>query len=631
MREGRAPRAGRRLAACAIVASFILAAGGLGASPPRYPRDLAVDPSGRWIFTANEESGSLSMLDVERGALLEELPLDPAGRPGRIAIAAAGDGSLRIAVSEPFVHSIALVRAGTEGKEATAGARRLALERRIPAGRLPAGLVFISGGRLLAACAGEGEVWELDVDSGSVLRRLPAVEGPRELVLVEEDEGGGAPRLVVAGRTQMAEIDLASGEVLSRRSPAAGRALNLGGLGVERGRILAAHQVKPSDFEIEPQMIVWGLVIANRLTSLPLSATSRPPGSAERAAAPELAAGEEWVLPLDQRHRAAGDPAALAIAYPPDRDGAPSSPLILMASSGTDRLLLAGVPEALPYSTASLTRDDAVAEVPVAGRPVAVRVAPGGTRAYVASYLDDSIAEVDLLERKLLRRLRLGPAPEATPRHEGARIFYDARRSRGGWYSCHSCHPDGGTEGHTFDTGADGGGLAKKAPSLRGVESSPPWSWLGRFASLEEQVAASLEKTMAAAGPPSPEDAGNLTLFISALPRPAPLRAGDPLGGDPERGAALFEEARCSACHRPPTFTSPGLHEVGTADAGDGLRPYNPPSLRGVRDGVRYLHDGRARSLREVLVEHNAQELHGGAHRLSAAELDDLVAYLKTL
>ncbi len=34
-------------------------------SSPRYPTDLCLDPAGRWVFTANQESGSVSMLSLE--------------------------------------------------------------------------------------------------------------------------------------------------------------------------------------------------------------------------------------------------------------------------------------------------------------------------------------------------------------------------------------------------------------------------------------------------------------------------------------------------------------------------------------------------------------------------------------
>lgn len=71
------------------------------------------------------------------------------------------------------------------------------------------------------------------------------------------------------------------------------------------------------------------------------------------------------------------------------------------------------------------------------------------------------------------------------------------------------------------------------------------------------------------------------------------------------------------------------------------------PSLRGLWDRARFLHDGRARSLREVLAtpghpalrpgergfneRDGVPDTHGGTSHLTGAELDALVAYLRTL
>ena len=56
-----------------------------------------------------------------------------------------------------------------------------------------------------------------------------------------------------------------------------------------------------------------------------------------------------------------------------------------------------------------------------------------------------------------------------------------------------------------------------------------------------------------------------------------------------------------------------------------------PPSLLGVFDRVRYLHDGRAESLEEVLTgPHNPAKVTGRGE-LTAEEMKDLLAYLKSL
>ena len=120
----------------------------------------------------------------------------------------------------------------------------------------------------------------------------------------------------------------------------------------------------------------------------------------------------------------------------------------------------------------------------------------------------------------MYRRRCLGPPPAPTPAHLGARIFHDAERSLGGWYSCQSCHPDGGTEGFSFDTAADGNGGPKRSPGLVGTERTGPWAWIGRFSTLREQIESSLENTMAASKPPASDDVDRLIAFLGTLEAP---------------------------------------------------------------------------------------------------------------
>src|SRR5690606_28311308 len=100
------------------------------------------------------------------------------------------------------------------------------------------------------------------------------------------------------------------------------------------------------------------------------------------------------------------------------------------------------------------------ARIPVGGRPLAVRVARDHRTAYVANYLNDEIQIVDLAERKLIRGVALAepakPTREESLVRRGEEIFYDATYSHHQWYSCHSCHQDGGGNIELIDTFNDG-------------------------------------------------------------------------------------------------------------------------------------------------------------------------------
>src|SRR5581483_2817106 len=94
-----------------------------------------------------------------------------------------------------------------------------------------------------------------------------------------------------------------------------------------------------------------------------------------------------------------------------------------------------------------------------------------------------------------------------------------------------------------------------------------------------------------------------------------------------ERGRQIFARNHCAECHVPSlTFTSPAAYDVGFRDE-VGHDKFNPLSLRGVGQGYRFFHDGRAATLDEVFqkFDHQLQE------DLSADQIADLVRYLKSL
>jgi cytochrome c peroxidase len=58
-----------------------------------------------------------------------------------------------------------------------------------------------------------------------------------------------------------------------------------------------------------------------------------------------------------------------------------------------------------------------------------------------------------------------------------------------------------------------------------------------------------------------------------------------------------------------------------------GKTAFNPPSLRGVGQGVAFFHHGRATRLDEVFTKHR----HQVPAELSRRDVDDLLAFLRTL
>jgi cytochrome c peroxidase len=314
------------------------------------------------------------------------------------------------------------------------------------------------------------------------------------------------------------------------------------------------------------------------------------------------------------------------------------------AASGTQELLVYRLP-GLPFQdyggpgdhiNAALLKDkNRFYRIPLGGRPMAVRFGKDGKHVYVANYLLNAVQVVSLEEHKVVRTIDLGGAKEPSLARQGEAIFYDGRRSLDQWYSCHSCHYEGHTNSQSMDTRNDGSsGTFKTVLSLRNVAHTGPWTWHGWQKDLNEAMRKSMTDTMLGK-PPTGDDVSALIAFLRTLqvpPNPHRLEDGN-LTQAARRGEKVFqsEKAGCVRCHSGPYFTDGRNHHVGTASRNDVYKGYNPPSLLGVYDRVLYLHDGRARTLEDLLRGPHNPDRVTGRGELSEAELRDLLEYLKSI
>mgnify|MGYP000179806324 CR=1 FL=1 len=179
------------------------------------------------------------------------------------------------------------------------------------------------------------------------------------------------------------------------------------------------------------------------------------------------------------------------------------------------------------------------------------------------------------------------------------------------------------------DTLGDGGyGNAKRIPSLLGTKDTGPWAWTGSQKTLRGQLQKSFRSTMHSPSP-TPEVVSDLTAYLKTLP-PAPslLKARfASIEAKPDSvvaGAKVFQSAGCTECHSGRQFTADAAFDVELEDQ-LGLRQFNPPSLKGVSQRDRLLHDGRAKSLSDVLA------LHPPGHSLSREESSQLIEFLNSL
>jgi YVTN family beta-propeller protein len=289
-----------------------------------------------------------------------------------------------------------------------------------------------------------------------------------------------------------------------------------------------------------------------------------------------------------------------------------------------------------------LKKDGRYRRVELGGRPTELAFAPVGSILYVANYLDDSIQIIDAESAELIKTISLGKSKTLSLARRGEILFHDADRSHNAWYSCNTCHSDGHTSGLDFDTLNDGRQdlssahlrSRKKAPTLRHVTKTQPWTWHGWQTNLDDAMVESFTKSMQ--GPkPKADEVTALVAYLDTLEFPKnPFRQPDgSLTPAAQRGRDVFRSAKaaCNTCHGGAELTDGKIHEVGLEERDDAYRGYNPPSLRGVYDKDPYLHDGRSKTLHQALSGPHSADNVTGLGELTEQELDDLIAYLKSL
>jgi len=258
-----------------------------------------------------------------------------------------------------------------------------------------------------------------------------------------------------------------------------------------------------------------------------------------------------------------------------------------------------------------------------------------GTRAWVASYFSDTLATVDLAApTPVFERLELGGGAAMTPVRRGEMLFNDATLCFQGWQSCASCHShDARVDGLNWDNLNDGIGNPKSGKSLLQSHATPPSMWLGVRASAEVAVRAGIRNSFFTVQPPEVADA--MDAYLRALqPIPSPRRVQGRLSPAAERGRLLFEDEKvgCVDCHKGTYFTNLKAYDVGTIGAYDHpTNRFDTPSLVEVWRSGPYLHDGRARTVLEVLTEFNREDLHGVTSHLTPEQVADLAEYVLSL
>jgi cytochrome c553 len=264
---------------------------------------------------------------------------------------------------------------------------------------------------------------------------------------------------------------------------------------------------------------------------------------------------------------------------------------------------------------------------------------------------------------RVLAHIKVCEPPKSPEWVRGKILFSTANRplTSRRWIACASCHPDGHSDGRVWHNPE---GL-RKTPALLGLAHTHPLHWSadrdevqdfeytirGRLMRGRGLLDGSIKPKAGFEPTELSMDLGGRSKDLDALAvysnsfefRLSPhIPAPGKLSAAAERGKALFfgDSAGCAKCHSGPYYTDSrlkkpfNLHDVGTGgdDPSEKMGPkYDTPTLLGVYRTAPYLHHGKAKTLRDVLTTCNKDDKHGKTSHLKPAEIDDLIAFLKSL
>jgi len=625
----------------------------------KTPVNLTVSPDGKRLFVVCQNSDSVVVLDPHEGRVLDEYPVGR--RPHDAALAPDGRTLYVTNRLSGTLTAIDTVR-GKVGAE-------------VPVGAEPHGVsIDRKGQRVFVLNTGQDSISVLEAHDLREVNRLAAGVAPWSLALHPRD---GSP-VVTNSRSNpvrfreppVSEITTldARGRRVRRRSRVPGANM-LQGIAFVPGENVALFTEMRTKNLVPMSRIAQGWVITNGLGLL-------------------WEDGRVDQVLLDEPHASFPDPNDVAVS--PDGSHA------LVSSGGSDRVAVVDVAALLATirDSSDRQRDQVLPDhlgtssrfvirrVPVGRNPRGVVFSPDGRRAYVANALADTVTVIETTGFTVSATLSLGGPEEITEVRRGERLFHGAQRTYGQQFSCRSCHPDGHTNGLSFDIEADGLGLMPvDNRTLRGIQDTAPFKWEGTNPSLARQCGSRLAVFFTRLDPFPPDELSALVRYITTIERPQnPNRPAQGLTVAQRRGQMVFERSMtndsrplsmngaesvlvgksCASCHtgaygtsRSMTavgtdmwFDAPGPHELidledddslGTyglvhySQSPERLRAFDVPHLNNIRDGAPYLHNGAAQTLEEIWTRFNIYGWHGFTGDLTRRQFNDLIAYLEAL
>ena len=582
---------------------------------------IAMTADGGILLVANPDSGSLSVVDLGESPAVTEI--------------AVGADPRSVAVSDDGGRAYTANRGGDSVSVIDLAARTVIAE--IPVGARPYGLVVSPDGRALYV-AGQGSDSLAVVDTTALIRSasFPVPDRPSGLAITADGQTLYITHLLSRG---ISRLNLPIRHIylpLFRQT------------GTLTGGAGPAAAVSSSVKLWLSSNLVQSIVIA------PDGERAYVPHTRSNSSNPALTLDTTMfpivsVVELETEQHLLGQQFNLEILDPP-AVGLPFDAAI--TPDGAELWVLNAASN--DVTVIDLETRQRSAHVEVGANPRGIVISPDGDTAYVNNTLDGSVSIVDTATYSVTAVMPVTTIPLDPVLLAGKRLFHssdDPRMGQDQWMSCNSCHFDGEMDGQSWLLGFAG---PRNTSSLLGMAETLPLRWSGEWDEAADSEFAIRMDSFGSGlvsgpmncllGPPDcanqPPHAGlsadldALAAYINSLAVPPSPEGGQLSEAAALRGKAHFEDLAtgCAGCHPAPLYTDNLIHDVGTVTADEKIGPaFNTPSLRGIYDTPPYFHDGSAATLYRAVTRPSPGSEHDVRDTLNPAEIEELVAFLRSL
>lgn len=565
----------------------------------RSPQFICLAPDGQKAYVVNYTAGLVSVIDIRERKVVQEIPVS--SRPTQAKFSPDGR----------FLY----VSCTWAGKIDVIDIAQAKVVRSLTAGHEPCGLsISADGRRLFVTNVVSSTLSILDVESGRTLSETPVGSQPRFATMTPDGS-----RIAVSNGLSpwVSIIDPQDGREIGRYDM--GRASMLREIVCSQDGHWAFLTNLVSHNEVPTVQMERGWINSNGFSVLDLT---QP--------------GRRVTLLLDQLLSGATNPCGIALSSDTKR--------LYVSLAGIHEIAIVDLPAALELAAQAKTprevlrleedveilqRQKIARRLPAGGlgpRSLALSEATG--ELLVANYFSDTVTVLDAETGAVRATIQLGAPQEMSEWRKGELMANDGRITYQNWISCTSCHQeDTSSDGLNWDLSNDGIGNPKNNKSLQDTHDTPPAMWSGVRADLPDGVGAG-ERFQGFV--PMAHIQAPITEYLSHPDRaPNPYRNVNPEAI--ARGKKLYTIAGCDVCHPGPIYSDMKFHDLGFGTPNDFRNRFDTPSIRSSYRTAPYLHDGRAPTLHSLFTEHNPNDLHGRTKGLTTQELDDLIAYVRSL